>query len=68
MERRFFSYPFFLISFWALFLKLRKADISFVFVCPPASKKLGSHWTDFHEISYLVIFQKYFEKKNLSFY
>jgi len=27
-------------------------------------EKLGSHWTDFHEIWYLRIFGKYFEKKN----
>jgi hypothetical protein len=29
-------------------------------ICP--HKKLGSHWTDFHEILYLNIFRKFLEK------
>jgi len=29
-------------------------------------EQIGSHWTDFHEISYLGIFRKYV-KKNFSF-
>ena len=43
--------------------KLRKATVNFVMsVCPsvrpPARmEQLGSHWTDFHEISYLSIFE-----------
>jgi hypothetical protein len=40
-----------------------EATISFVmFVCLHASvwvEQLGSQWTDFHEISYLIIFRKY---------
>jgi len=36
-------------------------------VCPPARmEKLGSHWTDFHEISYWRIFRIYVEKIQVS--
>ena len=37
-------------------------------VCPSVRPhgKLGSHWTDFHEILYLNIFRKYFEKIQVS--
>jgi hypothetical protein len=43
---------------------MRKAAISFVkTVCPPIRmEQLYSHWTDFHEISYLRIFRKFVEK------
>jgi hypothetical protein len=55
------------------FVKLRKATISFVMtVClsVPLSvhmKKLGSHWTDFHEILHLSIFRKSVEKIQVLF-
>jgi hypothetical protein len=45
------------------FAKLRKTTISFVISVPlsirPSARmeQLGSHWTDFHEIRYLGIFQ-----------
>jgi len=29
-------------------------------------KQFGSHWTDFHEILYLIIFQNYIEKIQVS--
>ena len=29
-------------------------------------KQLGSHWTDFHEISYLIIFRKSVEEIQVS--
>jgi hypothetical protein len=45
--------------FSGAFAKLRKATVSFVLVCLSARMQhLGSHWTDFHEISYLSIFRK----------
>ena len=42
------------------FAKLRKAAISFVMSVRLSirTEQLGSHWTDFHEISYLRIFRK----------
>jgi hypothetical protein len=44
----------------ATFAKLRKAKLAFP--CLSAwKKKLGSHWTDFHEIWYFNIFRKSFE-------
>jgi hypothetical protein len=48
----------------AAFTELRRANISFVMSVRPSvlMKELGSHWTNFHEILYLSIFQKYFEK------
>ena len=44
--------------------KLRKATVSFVMsVCLSVRmEQLGSYWTDFHEILYLIIFRKSFEK------
>jgi hypothetical protein len=46
-------------SFLGAFAKLRKATISFVMsICPSVRmEQPGSHWTDFHEISYLSIFR-----------
>jgi len=35
-------------------------------VCPSACKQLSSHWTDFHEIWYLMIFRKYVKNINVS--
>ena len=48
--------------------KLRKATLSFVEpVCPSMRKeKLGSHYTDFHEISYLSISRKLVERVKFS--
>jgi len=48
--------------------KLRKAVASFVISVRPSVRmeKLGSHWTDFHEIWYLSIFLKYVEKIQVS--
>ena len=47
--------------------KLRKATITFLSVCLSVcpsirTERLGSHWTDFHEIWYLGIFRKSAEK------
>jgi len=52
--------------FLGAFAKLRKATIV-MSVCPSVRpslrmKKLGSHWTEFHEILYLSIFRKTIEK------
>jgi heme/copper-type cytochrome/quinol oxidase subunit 4 len=55
-----------------MFAKLRKATISFIMsvhlsVCPfICVEQLGSHWMDFHEIWYLSIFQKSFQKIQVS--
>jgi hypothetical protein len=52
--------------------KLRKATISFIMcVCPSVRlsvrmENLGSHWTDYREISYLRIFRKLVEKMQVS--
>ena len=57
-------------SFLGTFAKLRKATIFIVMsaclsVCPSVHmEQLGSHWTDFHEIWYLSIFQNCFEKNS----
>jgi hypothetical protein len=37
------------------FAKLRKATVSFVMSV--RMEQLGSHWTDFYEVSYLSFFQ-----------
>jgi hypothetical protein len=43
--------------------KLRKATVSLMSVHPSVyMEQLDSHWTDFHEISYLSIFRKSIEK------
>jgi hypothetical protein len=44
--------------------KLRKATVSFVTPVSQSARteQLGSHLTDFHEIRYVKIFRKYFEK------
>jgi len=58
--------------FLSAFAKLRKATISFVmFVClsirpSVRMEQLVSHWMDFHEIWYLKIYRKYFEKIQVS--
>jgi hypothetical protein len=43
---------------------MRKATISFVMSVRPSvrMKQLGSHWTDFQEIGYLMIFRKSVDK------
>jgi hypothetical protein len=45
---------------------LRKASISFVMSIRPfvRMKQLGSHCTDFHEISYFIIFRKTVQKNS----
>jgi hypothetical protein len=43
-----------MVLFLGAFTKLRKATFSFVMSVP--MEQLGSHWTDFHEISYLSTF------------
>jgi len=47
-------------TFSAAFAKLRKAIIGFFMSVRPSVRmeRLGSHWTDFHEILYLSIFRK----------
>ena len=44
--------------FWSAFAKFVKANISFVMsVCPSfLMKRLGSDWTDFHQICYFIVF------------
>ena len=46
--------------FLGAFAKLRKSTISFVMSV--RMEKLGSQWTDFHEILYLIIFRNAVEK------
>jgi hypothetical protein len=52
----------FQLQFLGPFAKLQKAAINFMFVCLSVSLELGSHWTDFHEILHLSIFQKSLQK------
>jgi hypothetical protein len=52
-----------LFFFLGAFAKLRKASSSFVvFVLLSARLELGSHWTDFHEVSSLIIWRKSVDK------
>jgi len=55
-------------SFLGAFAKLWKAAISFVMSVRLSARmeQLGSHWTDFHEIWYFIIFRKYVEKIQVS--
>jgi len=55
------------LPFLGAFAKLRRANVGFVMsvrptdsppVCLCTWKKLGSFWTDFHEIWYLKVFRK----------
>jgi hypothetical protein len=57
-----------LIPFLGSFTKLRKVTTSFVMSVRPSvgTEQLGSHSTDFHEISYLMIFRKSVEKIQVS--
>jgi len=50
------------------FAKLRKAYISFAVSVRPSVRmeQLGSHWTDFHRIWYLMIFRKSVQKTQVS--
>ena len=54
-------------NFSGAFAKLRKATISLAMsagvLCVFRTEQLGSHWKDFHEISYLSIFRK-FDRNN----
>jgi len=56
------------IGFLGAFAKLRKAIISFLMSIRLSVRieQLGSHWTDFHEFWYVVIFRKYVEKIRVS--
>jgi len=59
------------IHFHALFLKIAKNNNELRHICsslrpPLGMERLDFHWTDFYEISHLVIFQKYFEKIQVS--
>jgi hypothetical protein len=49
------------LSLLDAFAKLRKATINF-FRPSVHMEQLGSHWTDFHEISYMSIFLSSVEK------
>jgi hypothetical protein len=55
-------------AFLGAFAKLRKATVSFVVSARPSVRMehLGSHRTDFHEIWYMNIFRKSFEKIQVS--
>jgi hypothetical protein len=47
--------------------KLRKANISYMFVRPSVRmEQLGSHWTDFHKVLYLSILRKFVEEIQVS--
>jgi len=64
-------FPYTALTDWFLFLgefaKLREASISFaISVRLSAWEQLGSHWMDFHEISYLIIFRKSVQKIPIS--
>ena len=52
-------------SILGAFAKLRKTTISFAFSASPYGK-LGSCWTDFHEISYLRFSRQFVEKVHVS--
>jgi len=52
-------------SILGAFAKLRKMTISFAFSVNPYGK-LGSRWTDFHDISYLRISRQSVEKVHVS--
>jgi hypothetical protein len=45
-------------QFLGAFAKLRRATISFMSVRPSVRMELGSYWTDFYEIWYLMYFSK----------
>ena len=56
-----------LLSFWAHSQNFEKRLLSVVFVCPSVRMEhLASHWMDFSEIWYLLIFGKSFKKIQLS--
>jgi hypothetical protein len=48
-----------MFTFLGAFEKVRKATISFVMYVSPyvRMEQIGSHWTDFHEIWYWVVFE-----------
>jgi hypothetical protein len=54
--------------FLRAFAKLRKATIGFVMSVRPSARmeQLGSHGTDFHEVSYLRVYRKYVHKSHVS--
>jgi uncharacterized membrane protein YphA (DoxX/SURF4 family) len=59
-----FYFPVFILS--GAFTKLRKASLSFAM---SVRMEVGSHWTDFHDIPYLIFFNiptKFKFHKNLA--
>jgi hypothetical protein len=56
------------MGFLDSFAKLRKATISFLMSVRLSVRmeQLGSHWADFHEIWYLMIFRKSVENIQVS--
>jgi hypothetical protein len=46
-------------TFLGAFAKLRKATISFVMSVCLSAEQLGSHWTDFYEVSFASIIRKF---------
>jgi len=58
-----------LLRQYVAFAILQKATISFVMsVCPSVRmEQLGSHWTDFREIRYLIILLKFVQEIQVSF-
>jgi len=51
------SYP--LQKDWGIFRRVRKIDLKRILgasCLPIRMEQLGSHWTDFHEILYLIFF------------
>jgi len=67
---------YFLERYLVAFAKMRSAAITFVMsvylsVCQSfrlsvSMEQLGSHWTDWHEVSYLSIFRKFVENVPVS--
>ena len=58
-----YTYLRLLVPLLGVFTKLRKASISFLMSVSPSFRpfhmeQLGSHWTDFNEIWYLIVFRK----------
>ena len=66
------SSPTYILAILGAFAKSRKAITSFVMSVPLSvrlslrTEQLDSHWTDFHEIQYLMIFRKCVEKIQVS--
>jgi hypothetical protein len=62
-----FTLKFFMIIFRHVRKTTKKAIIIVMSVRPSARmEQLGPHWTEFHEMWYLIIFRKYVEKIQIS--